>query len=115
LESLEHRVAEDRRTVLKRVFAERLRYGRENGFRTADLSLPFRLLGAFGAGEKEMARPAGGSIRVDLHGDEDGYIGDFLADQALFLAKAIERAATLGKRYTDTINRLEAEAGEAAE
>ena len=50
---------EDRRTVLKLVFAERLRYTRKEGFRTANLSLPFKLLGDFSGGVKEMARPTG--------------------------------------------------------
>ncbi|WP_371347239.1 hypothetical protein [Ancylobacter sp. IITR112] len=47
---------EDRRAVLKLAFAERLRYMRKTGFRTADLSLPFKVLGAFGRAESEMAR-----------------------------------------------------------
>ncbi|MEM6712823.1 MAG: recombinase family protein [Pseudomonadota bacterium] len=36
---------EDRRTVLKLTFADRLSYSRNEGFRTPDLSLPFRQLG----------------------------------------------------------------------
>lgn len=35
---------EDRRTVLKLTFAERLRYVRGSGLRTAKMSLPFRLM-----------------------------------------------------------------------
>lgn len=42
---------ENRRTVLKLAFADRLRYARETGFRTANLSLPFRVLGALGDGD----------------------------------------------------------------
>ena len=47
---------EDRRAVLKLAFAERLRYKRNEGFRTANLSLPFKVLGSFLGGESEMAR-----------------------------------------------------------
>lgn len=48
---------QDRRTVLKLAFAERLVYSRENGFRTAQLSMPFKMLnGDFGA-ENEMVHP----------------------------------------------------------
>jgi hypothetical protein len=47
---------EDRHAVLKLAFADRLRYTRKEGFRTANLSLPFKVLGAFGLGENKMAR-----------------------------------------------------------
>ena len=50
---------EDRRTVLKLTFAERLSYKRNEGFRTANLSLPFRMLAGFLPGQNEVARPAG--------------------------------------------------------
>lgn len=50
---------QDRRTVLKLAFAERLVYSRENGFRTAQLSMPFKMLnGDFGA-KNEMVHPTG--------------------------------------------------------
>ena len=48
---------EDKRTVLKLAFAQRLAYQRVEGFRTADLSLPFRVLTQICGSEKEMARP----------------------------------------------------------
>ena len=48
---------EDRRTVLKLTFADRLRYTRTEGFRTANLALPFKVLGGFSGGEIGMARP----------------------------------------------------------
>lgn len=48
---------EHRRTVLKLTFAERLRYARNEGFRTAELSLPFKVLGRITGAESEMARP----------------------------------------------------------
>lgn len=48
---------EDRRTVLKLVFSDRLRYTRKNGLRTADLSLPFKLLGNISGQKSGMARP----------------------------------------------------------
>lgn len=50
---------EDRRTVLKLAFARRLNYRRGEGFRTANLALPFNILGAFSGGKVEMARPIG--------------------------------------------------------
>ena len=50
---------DDRRAVLKLAFADRLKYTRENGFRTADLSLPFKVLGAFAGSKSQMARPKG--------------------------------------------------------
>jgi site-specific DNA recombinase len=50
---------EERRTVLKLMFAERLRYARNEGFRTANLTLPFKVLGALKPGENKMARPKG--------------------------------------------------------
>ncbi|MGE4430500.1 MAG: recombinase family protein [Sphingobium sp.] len=48
---------EDRRTVLKLTFTERLRYKCKEGFRTANLSLPFNLIAQFLGDEREMARP----------------------------------------------------------
>ena len=50
---------EDRRAVLKLAFAERLSYKRNEGFRTANLSLPFKVLAGFLPGQNEMARPEG--------------------------------------------------------
>ena len=48
---------EDRRAVLKLTFADRLRYKRGEGFRTANLALPFKVLGDFFSGEMGMAHP----------------------------------------------------------
>ena len=48
---------EDRRALLKLAFAERLAYTREEGFRTANLSLPFKVLEDFRSGKCVMARP----------------------------------------------------------
>ncbi len=53
---------EDKRMVLRMVFAKRLPYHRNEGYRTAkteELSLPFKLLKNLTGGEYEMARPAG--------------------------------------------------------
>lgn len=50
---------EDRRAVLKLAFADRLRYTRKDGFRTAKLSLPFKVLGAFSGPESGMAHRTG--------------------------------------------------------
>ena len=38
---------EDRRAVLKLAFCDRLAYSLENGFRTANFSMPFKVLGQF--------------------------------------------------------------------
>ena len=50
---------EDRRTVLKLAFAEPLKYQRERGFRTANLTLPFKMLAGFSGEEVGMAHPTG--------------------------------------------------------
>ncbi len=50
---------EDQRTVLKLTFADQLRYARNKGFRTANLSLPFNVIGGFPGGESKLARPGG--------------------------------------------------------
>jgi hypothetical protein len=42
--------------VLELSFADRLRYSRNGGLRTANLTLPFKVLGAFGGCENKMAR-----------------------------------------------------------
>lgn len=49
---------EDKKTVLKLTFANRLAYCREKGFRIPELSIPFKLLGAVSSADKAMARPA---------------------------------------------------------
>lgn len=46
---------EDKRTVLKLAFAKRLEYRRNEGFRTANLSLPFKLLDTISGSDLEMA------------------------------------------------------------
>lgn len=48
---------EDKRMVLKLAFARRLQYRRGEGFRTADLSLPFKMLDQFSGDDLKMARP----------------------------------------------------------
>ncbi len=50
---------EDKRTVLKLAFADRLAYTKKQGFRTPAFSLPFKALGHFAGQDFEMARPAG--------------------------------------------------------
>ena len=50
---------EDRRAVLKLVFADRLAYVRGEGYRTAKISSPFKLLGAMQTVGKEMVPAAG--------------------------------------------------------
>lgn len=48
---------EDRKAVLKLAFAKPLHYRRNEGFRTADLSLPFKILTQISGDNGEMARP----------------------------------------------------------
>jgi site-specific DNA recombinase len=50
---------EDRRAMLKLVFAGNLIYVRETGFQTPEISLPFKALEDFSSPKKEMARPEG--------------------------------------------------------
>lgn len=50
-------VLEARRTVLKLTFARRLAYSRNEGFRTANLSMPFNVLGGISGSENRMAHP----------------------------------------------------------
>ena len=48
-----------RHTVLKLAFADQLAYDRETGFRTPDISLPFKALGDICSGERKMAHLRG--------------------------------------------------------
>ena len=53
---------EDKRTVLRLVFANKLPYQRNEGFRTTkneEFSLPFRLFQNLDGGQYEMVRPTG--------------------------------------------------------
>ena len=50
---------EDKRSVLKLVFAENLPYYRNEGFRTAALSLPFSLLGDLKGDNNALVGPTG--------------------------------------------------------
>jgi site-specific DNA recombinase len=50
---------EDKRAVHKLTFADRLAYVRNEGFRTANLALPFKALAEICGPKNEMARPAG--------------------------------------------------------
>ncbi len=50
---------EDKRAVLKMVFADRLSYHRENGFRTANTTLPFKALAHFSDNNLGMVEPGG--------------------------------------------------------
>ena len=50
---------EHRQTVLKLAFADQLAYDRESGFRTPEISLPFKALGDICSGKMEMAHPTG--------------------------------------------------------
>lgn len=48
---------EIRRTVLKLAFNSKIEYGRNEGLRTLNLALPFKVLAQISGHEKEMARP----------------------------------------------------------
>ena len=50
---------EDRRAVLKLVFAGNLTYSRESGLQTPEISLPFKVLEDFSGQKREMAPRAG--------------------------------------------------------
>ncbi len=50
-------VLDHRRTVLKLVFADRLPFCRNRGFRTPKTTLPFNVLAAISAGKEGVARP----------------------------------------------------------
>ncbi len=52
--SLEHK-----RTVLNLVFERRLEYSRKEGFRTAEISLPFKALQDSSASKNRLASPRG--------------------------------------------------------
>lgn len=74
---------EDKRTELKLAFADKLRYPRGEGFRTADLSMPFKMLDRFYGAEKVMARPDGLASNEELF-EELARWNDYLkADQAV--------------------------------
>src|SRR5690606_24760016 len=48
---------EDKRAVLKLAFAGRLVYTRNEGLKTTDVTLPFKVLEGFRGGKSKMARP----------------------------------------------------------
>jgi site-specific DNA recombinase len=50
---------EDRRAMLKLVFAGNLIFARKTGFQTPEISLPFKALEDFSSQKRGMARPAG--------------------------------------------------------
>ena len=50
---------EDKKTVLKLVFDDRLPYHRKSGFRTPKTTIPISVLAAISGGKCEMAHPAG--------------------------------------------------------
>ncbi len=60
---------EDKRAVLKLVFAERLPYHRNEGFRTAKTTLPFKVLGDISGPKNPMAERMGfePTIRVNVY------------------------------------------------
>jgi len=60
------RSIEDKRTVLKLTFANRLGFCRETGFRTPELSMPFKVLADISAGKKSMVDVDGESLNQVL-------------------------------------------------
>ena len=62
VEPLETGQLDNRQTVLKLVFISKLRYARNEGFRTPNFSLPFKMLGGFSGAKNGMV----GGERVEL-------------------------------------------------
>jgi hypothetical protein len=54
---------EHKKAVLKLAFAGRLTYVRNEGFRTPDLALPFKVLADLKSSKSKMARPTGFELR----------------------------------------------------
>jgi DNA invertase Pin-like site-specific DNA recombinase len=50
---------EDRRAVLRLAFADRLTYARNEGYRTAQISIPFKMIGDFKMQKNGMVEPIG--------------------------------------------------------
>lgn len=50
---------EDKRAVIKLAFTDRLIYDRDSGYRTPNLSLPFKVLEGFSMRKNQMVRPGG--------------------------------------------------------
>ena len=50
---------EDKRMTLRLVFADKIPYHPKEGYRTAEIALPFRVLSDFERGKSEMVRPEG--------------------------------------------------------
>jgi site-specific DNA recombinase len=50
---------EDRRAVLRLAFADRLAYARNEGYRTAKISIPFKMIGDLKMHKSEMVEPRG--------------------------------------------------------
>lgn len=92
---------EDKRAVLKLTFADRLSYVRGEGFRTAETTLPFKVLDGFFGGESKMAPPRrferptyrlGGGCSIRL-----SYGGSIGCPRALCPAAAGDCNSTTGK------------------
>jgi site-specific DNA recombinase len=58
------------RTVLKLAFVERLQYKRNEGLRTANLTLPFKALASFSDCEEEMVHPARFELTTSAFGGQ---------------------------------------------
>lgn len=58
-------VLENQRAVLKLAFGQRLAYSKKEGFRTANLSLPFKVLGGFSGEENGMAHRTGFELSTE--------------------------------------------------
>ena len=61
---------EDKRTVLKLAFTQRVVYDRKTGLRTPETTLPFKMLGAMNMGKCEMAHPTGFEPVTSAFGDD---------------------------------------------
>lgn len=61
---------EDKRTVLKLAFSDRLQYCRNEGLRTPNLALPFRVLGSVSGAFMEMAHPTRFELMTSAFGGQ---------------------------------------------
>jgi len=57
---------EDKRAVLKLVFGGKIAYAKDKGFRTAETTLPFKVLGGFLSDQKSMVPPHGVPIILNV-------------------------------------------------
>jgi hypothetical protein len=77
-----HRTFDETLELLKLAFADRLAYARNEGFRTPDLALPFKVLADLKSSKSKLARPEGQTSNSLL---------DTLAEWNLYLQQGTRR------------------------